>query len=135
MIRALLDKQFETSISFYQKLLIVYIVTFVLPLAVYFAKVRSKSEIESRICIFWSMLGGCLLTLYQLFKWKSMKGVYFSHINNYVEDLGILIYWGLVSCFFFLEDRNDIEIYFEIACIWVMLINLLDLLRIYEGVA
>ena len=64
-----------------------------------------------------------------------MKGVYFSHINNYVEDLGILIYWGLVSCFFFLEDRNDIEIYFEIACIWVMLINLLDLLRIYEGVA
>ena len=64
-----------------------------------------------------------------------MKGVYFSHINNYVEDLGILIYWGLVSCFFILEDRNDIEIYFEIACIWVMLINLLDLLRIYEGVA
>ena len=136
LIRSLHDKQFEFAYKFFLGQLILFVVTFCLPLTLFF--LRKNDEMKNQLYIYLSMSGGSIFTLYELIKIKS-EGLreYFSQFWNQYDVVGLTIYWTHVGfCLSSLkQDDFDSEpqIYLRTAIILYMVLKISFFIRIFRA--
>ena len=135
VIKALLDKQFQTTTyPFFKIQLFFYLCFFCIPLSLYFCL---GHEYRNKLVGF-SILGGSAFTIYEFIQchtegWRD----YFFDKWNYIDIFGLANFW--IFCFntFWTENDNLYEIdawrvYSRVFLIFSMILKLNFFMRIYD---